>query len=174
MSWSYILQDTPVAHSADQTWHGATRKDNVPRSDPPGTAPWAQGLRCPSAPCQAWGGFRCPFGAVPNCRGGWYWMPPLAPCRVLRDSPYGTLPGGTATLQPGSELGEVLGSRTGLFPCRASSAQRRRLHFPTGGGEEHWSRLSVCDGIPGSCLLCPATQSTPGSPLPVIDWGMLL
>lgn len=32
----------------------------------------------------------------------------------------------------------------------------------------------MCDGIPGSCLLCPATQSTPHSPLPVIDWGKLL
>lgn len=123
ISWSYILQDTPVADSADQTWRGATHKDNVPRSDPPGTVPWAQGLRCPSAPCQVWGGLRCPFGAVPNWGGG-YWMPPLAPCRVLRDSPCGTLPAGMGTMQqPGSKLGEVLGLRTRLLPCQLCTAK---------------------------------------------------
>lgn len=75
-SWSYLMKDTTVADTADQTWHGATCKDSMPHSDPPGTAPWAEGLRCPSATCHAWGGFSSPPSIVPNWEE--LWMPPLA------------------------------------------------------------------------------------------------
>lgn len=180
-SWSRILQDATVADSADQTWRGATRKDNVPCSDPAGTAPWAEGLRCPSASCQVWGEFRCPPGMMPNGGG---WMPPLAQCRVLRDSPCGTLPAGMGTLQPRSKIRETLRWRTGLLPFPSQLWQQRHLHFTDAGGEKHLSRL-VSLGIRDPWELppqgssaeqgCPATQSTPRQAAsPVIDWGKLL
>jgi len=79
------------------------------------------------------GGFRCPLGAVPNWggeEGGVCWMPPLAQCRVLRDSPCGTLPAGTGTVQPRSKLGEVLGPSTGLLPlpCLPCAAKVPAFH----------------------------------------------
>lgn len=121
-----------VADTAARGWHGATRGDNVPRSDPLGTVPRAEGLRCPSARCQVrgegggWGGTHSDAPPAPCQAGGR--TPPLARRRVLRDSPCGALPAATGTSWRGSEPREVLGSRAGIFPLQ------RRLHAPKAPG----------------------------------------
>lgn len=130
-SWSYILQDTTVVNTADHTWHGATCKDSVPCSDPPGTAPRAEGLRCPVPTCHARGAFRCPLAL---CRTEGSFGCPLwldARCRGILPMALCQQEQGPCSLGPSS--GKFWDGGLDIFCSCASSAQRRRLHFTNVG-----------------------------------------
>lgn len=92
------------AGTAAGSWHGAMRGDEAPRSDPLGTAPRAEGLRCPSARCQVRG---------EGGRGGTHSdappTPTPAPCQAWgADAPFGTAPGaeGFSPWRPASGNGD--------------------------------------------------------------------